>query len=83
MLKQIMNYLLGRTNIKSLQKRGESKLKVFTKTIDELDLINAELEVISLYNSDKIKTLEKQNTEIIATQLHNSVVSNKLKSIFK
>lgn len=67
--------------ITSLRKKSESIVNVFTKTVNELKTVNAEVVVVSDTKTAEIAKLEQEVADLASIKMANEKVISKIETI--
>lgn len=69
------------TKVESLRKKSESIVSIFTKTVNDLKIVNTETQAASDAKSAEIIKLQQEVTELESIKLSNEKVISKIETI--
>lgn len=69
--------------LKSLQNRSKSIVDVFTKTVDDLNVVNTDIRMLATEKEIEKAKIEEQLVTLAEQEAQNTNVINKINQIFK
>ena len=81
MIKNLKSLLV--VEITALQEKSANIIDVFTKTINDLETVNTEINTACVSRANKIAELAKEQETLIATRTANDKIISKLSLIIK